>query len=276
MTYGQLHLHTSASDGDITAAMIRQAGLSFVAATDHDTLDGYQKLETLTAAGIEVIAGVELSVRFCGRRLHVLLLEPRPRRGFAAILQRLQEQRRRRLERLKQLVSRAGIDLSRLDHCRHGLPTKRDISDAAFAQPKNRARLRELELADVKAFGRHFFHPPEVQSVVRIEGLPIDEVLAEVRGIAILAHPGKQLSLPADLVLAERLLRRFPFAGVEVTTRRHRPPEERAWAALAERLGLVAVTSNDAHSPAHLAENRTPLDQLHRLRRQAVVAPMSA
>jgi len=64
-----LHTHSTLSDGDLTPTeLIREAkarGLQAVALTDHDTLAGLpEALEAGKEAGITVICGVEVSLRF--------------------------------------------------------------------------------------------------------------------------------------------------------------------------------------------------------------------
>ena len=81
-----LHNHTIASDGEYTPTELieeaRDLGLTAVGVTDHDTLDGLDEaLAAGEAAGILVVPGVEVSLRF--RRpyfvgtLHYLLYIPR-------------------------------------------------------------------------------------------------------------------------------------------------------------------------------------------------------
>ena len=80
-----LHNHTIASDGEYTPTELieeaRDLGLTAVGVTDHDTLDGLDEaLAAGEAAGILVVPGVEVSLRF--RRpyfvgtLHYLLYIP--------------------------------------------------------------------------------------------------------------------------------------------------------------------------------------------------------
>jgi predicted metal-dependent phosphoesterase TrpH len=80
-----LHNHTTASDGEYTPAELvfaaRDLGLSTVGVTDHDTLNGLaEALAAGREAGIQVVPGVEVSLRF--RRsyfvgtLHYLLYIP--------------------------------------------------------------------------------------------------------------------------------------------------------------------------------------------------------
>jgi predicted metal-dependent phosphoesterase TrpH len=71
--YVDLHVHTRASDGTLCPeAVVRLAqssGLKAIAITDHDTMEGY-----LSAPKdiIEIIPGIELTVDYLGREIHVL------------------------------------------------------------------------------------------------------------------------------------------------------------------------------------------------------------
>jgi 3',5'-nucleoside bisphosphate phosphatase len=82
MTAADLHIHTTFSDGDLTpseaVAAAKAMGFDTIAITDHDTASGLQEaLESGRNAGITVIPGIEITLRF--RReyftgsLHVLV-----------------------------------------------------------------------------------------------------------------------------------------------------------------------------------------------------------
>jgi hypothetical protein len=69
MFYADLHNHTTASDGDYTPdaliTSMKDLGVSVVGVTDHDTVGGLETaLESGHALGVEVVPGVEVSVRF--------------------------------------------------------------------------------------------------------------------------------------------------------------------------------------------------------------------
>jgi 3',5'-nucleoside bisphosphate phosphatase len=69
MLMADLHNHTTASDGDYTPTELifeaKKKGLSAVGITDHDTLEGIDEaLAAGAKCGIEVIPGVEVSLRF--------------------------------------------------------------------------------------------------------------------------------------------------------------------------------------------------------------------
>lgn len=64
-----LHNHTVESDGDYTAEQLiglaEQAGIRAFAITNHDTLNGLKPaVQAAEKSGVEVVCGVELSVRF--------------------------------------------------------------------------------------------------------------------------------------------------------------------------------------------------------------------
>jgi len=68
-SYADLHNHTTASDGDFSPEELvveaKKAGISVLGVTDHDTIKGVE--EALGAGkrhGVQVIPGVEVSVRF--------------------------------------------------------------------------------------------------------------------------------------------------------------------------------------------------------------------
>ncbi len=67
--FADLHNHTLASDGDFSPEelvdLAKKYGLCAIGITDHDTLKGLAKgLAAGDAAGIQVVPGVELSIRF--------------------------------------------------------------------------------------------------------------------------------------------------------------------------------------------------------------------
>src|SRR4051812_224913 len=71
-----LHLHTTASDGAYSPVEVvdlaGRAGLAAIAVTDHDPLTGLPAARNAARAGLEVIAGVEITTVFQGRGLHLL------------------------------------------------------------------------------------------------------------------------------------------------------------------------------------------------------------
>lgn len=264
MKCGQLHVHTKASDGDIHPDMIVRAGLSFIAVTDHDALDGVEEFRSLEARKIEIIAGVEVTVVFQGQRLHILILEPEYHPGFLECLNLLQHQRRQRIERVIDVIENTGIRLTRLDRHTRKIPTKWDITDAAIADPANREILTQAGITTPETFRRHFFDKGVAD--FKIKGLPAEDVLSLVQGIFIVAHPAKSLHLPQQLPVLTAFIRRFSVVGMEVSTRKHTLPQQRLCSQIANEFGMIPVVSNDVHTEAHLQRHQTPLSQWEMLR----------
>ena len=81
---GDMHCHTTMSDGSTSPEMLVEyaldAGLDFIAVTDHDTMAGVQKAVNLgKRKGLKVIPGVEVSTYDAktGRNVHLLCYMPR-------------------------------------------------------------------------------------------------------------------------------------------------------------------------------------------------------
>ncbi len=115
--YIDLHTHTTSSDGSMTPEeLIRHAyskGLAAVAITDHDTIGAVeQAIEEGNKIGIEVIAGVEISVDF-STELHLLgyFLNG----GYEPILRMLKVLRKMREQRNSKVVNKLnelGVSIS--------------------------------------------------------------------------------------------------------------------------------------------------------------------
>lgn len=71
-----LHIHTIYSDGDKTPSeivkMSKEMGLTTIAITDHDIINGVKTLTDDELEGIELVSGVELSAKVEKGRMHIL------------------------------------------------------------------------------------------------------------------------------------------------------------------------------------------------------------
>ena len=113
-----LHLHTTFSDGSHSPAEVvhlaHVAGLTALAITDHDTVEGIPaSLPAGNSLGIEIIPGIELSSRFEGCETHIL--------GYffdwenVTLLDRLNQQQANREQRNTRVVknlNKLGLELS--------------------------------------------------------------------------------------------------------------------------------------------------------------------
>ena len=244
-----LHLHSTASDGDFTpsqvGALAAAANLKAVAFTDHDTFAGLPAareaaLQFPPARRPEIITGVEVSAEFEGREVHILGLFVDPDH----------EPLKRALERI------AGSRLVRfrefVEHFhRHGTPLDEGRVKAALAGTASPGR-RHLAglLVDCgharnryDAFQR--FLGPALPSVRPKSLLPAEDAIRLIHGaggIASLAHP------PTDCDAA--VLDRFHALGLRAVEVAHpsaaagRTLELRSWA---KELGWAITGGSDCH-----------------------------
>lgn len=135
-----LHMHSNVSDGRLAPdeLVIAAAGakLDAIALTDHDTAAGVPRaLEAADAAGIALIAGIEISTRFEDRELHILGYGIDPL--APPILAHQEASRLRRDTRMRRMVERLqemGIPITFDDVVRAAGPTVRSIGRPHLAR----------------------------------------------------------------------------------------------------------------------------------------------
>lgn len=77
LTKGDFHIHSTASDGDLSPTELifyaKKRGIDTIAITDHNSTDGIaEAAEIGMKHGVSVIPGVELSTRYKGESIHML------------------------------------------------------------------------------------------------------------------------------------------------------------------------------------------------------------
>jgi len=114
-----LHSHTTESDGTFTPAELlaeaRSQGVRLLAITDHDTLAGYDLARPLAADGpIQLVCGIELSVKFHGQSVHLLGYFPQgdPGPDFRDWIAEMQSARRDRNRRLVTRLRELGLGIT--------------------------------------------------------------------------------------------------------------------------------------------------------------------
>lgn len=74
---GDFHMHTIASDGDLTSTEVvrlaKERGVDILAITDHNTVDAIEEAKIAgDKYGVRIVVGVELSTRYYGKKVHLL------------------------------------------------------------------------------------------------------------------------------------------------------------------------------------------------------------
>lgn len=269
-----LHMHTTASDGDLTPdALIdlaHEQGLTTIAITDHDTTDGVVPAQQAAAAhGITVLPGIELSAE-TEEDGDVHMLGYFINMDDAAFQKALEEFRERRYHRGRGMVRK----LNEL-----GVPLAWEsvqaiAGDAPIARPHiARAMLKagfvnELQEAfdnyladDAPAYvSRHRMSPEEAVDLIHSAG-----------GVAVLAHPG--LVKRYEPIL-ERLIP-YGLDGIELNHPKNAPDVRERVKQFAEGTDLILTGGSDFHRPDRadgaisLGTENPPDDAVERLRAKA-------
>ncbi len=241
-----LHIHSTASDGRLTPEEVvrqaKQAGLSVISLTDHDTVAGLgAALRAGAETGLEVIPGIELNTDLDGHEIHMLgyCLNP----GSESLLKTIEDLRQAREDRARQIITkleRLGLHIE-YEH------VKRVAGRAAIGRPHIAQALLETGYSDslTDAFeqylanGRQAYVPHQ-----KLEPLMAIEVILEAGGIPVLAHPG--LAKRDDLIASfvERGMR-----GLEVYYPFHSAAEILKYEQLCLKYDLIMTGGSDFHGP---------------------------
>ena len=244
-----LHIHTTASDGTMTPEQVvahaKAAGLTAIAITDHDTVSGViparQAGETL---GVKVVPGVEISVDYGGRDIHILGYDIQPDCPvLAETLNWSVIQRRARNERMLLLIQQDGIavTMEELEQAYPGVPIGRPhlarvLMDWGRADSVQDAFSRWLNR------GCPYYLPRVKLSMARaVEGI------RRSGGVAVLAHPRQYRYSPEEL---HRLVQTGVEAGIrglEVYYTGYTLQQQESLLALAEEFGLFVTGGSDFH-----------------------------
>lgn len=257
-----LHTHTTASDGTLApAALVARAaaqGVRLLAVTDHDTVAGVD--EAVAAArrhGVRLLAGVEISVTWERRTLHVLGLRidpahPSLERGLTAQAAR----RTARAEAIAARLARAGVADALAG-------ARRWAGDGLIARPHFARYLVESGHAgDVADAFRRFLRHGRPGHVVD-EWATLETAIgwiADAGGVAALAHPLRYGFTNAWRRRATAAFQQAGGGALEVVTGGAGHGDVESAAALARRFGLAASVGSDFHEPGH------PWRELGRLR----------
>jgi len=257
-----LHCHSTVSDGALSpseiAARAKAGGVDIWALTDHDEIGGIAEArEAAHALGMQHVTGVEISVTWAGRTIHIVGLQFDE--NNADLAEGLRRTRSGREQRAREIAAQLAVA---------GIP---DAFEGALKYVGN------PDLISRTHFARYIIETgtckdvQEVFSKYLIEGKPgyvphrwatLEDAVRWIRGaggIAVVAHPGRydlnDLELDAFLLAFKRL----GGVGMEVVTGSHTVDEYARFAGISRRYGLLASRGSDFHAPG---ESQTELGAL--------------
>jgi 3',5'-nucleoside bisphosphate phosphatase len=243
-----LHTHTTASDGKFSPPELvdraARAGVTVLAVTDHDTMAACDDAAAACAArGMAFVTGIEVTAVARERDVHVLgyFVDPHD----PAFNHFLAEQRQRRMDRIREMVTRLAGHGLRLDADAVLGPGVSDSNKAAGRPWIARALVDAGYVASVgEAFDRWLSHGKPA-FVPRI-GAPPEEVFDRIKaagGLATLAHPA--------LLKNDACIEGYVAAGLDAIEVYHSDHDEAATArykAMARQHDLLVTGGSDFHA----------------------------
>jgi predicted metal-dependent phosphoesterase TrpH len=262
-----LHVHTTASDGEYTATQVvafaRQANLAAVAITDHDTLASIEEARAAATDDVEVIPGVEITAEFSGREVH--LLGYFVRLDHAELNTALGKMCERRRERFRDFVAKLAA---------RGVAIPADRAKLVEQSTRSLGRRHVATLLVACCFAHHrteAFHRfvgPLAGTVLPKQLLPLTDAIRLIHdagGVSSLAHPPSDLSDDNFRSLAE-----MGLVALEVEYPWGRTSPASRLKEIASRFGFAISGGSDCHGPdpAHrrVGSHAISVDELNILR----------
>ncbi|KAA3618166.1 MAG: phosphatase [Calditrichaeota bacterium] len=243
--YADLHIHTSASDGDFSPEQViklcADLEIKTISITDHDTVSGVMPAAKAgRKVGVSVVPGVELGTNADDLEIHILgyFIDIKST-ALNHYLTEINEQRLRRTELIVESLARHGIEINLdkiIDKAGNGTIGRPHIAKAM------------VEAGVVQSYQAAFNNwigdgAPACEKKSRQEPAELIEVIHQSGGAAVLAHPGNQWTGESI-----RQLKRLGLDGIEVVHPRHTKKMEAAYRKLAFECNLFITGGSDFHT----------------------------
>lgn len=242
--FADLHLHTCYSDGTYTPEELvshaRDKGLSAIALTDHDTVEGAERAAAACQShGLEFITGTELTADQDNYELHILgyFLD----RSNATLLKEIGACQAVRQDRIREMVAR-------LNKLRVPLEAERVFALANCNSPGRPHVARALVHEGIcktldEAFDRFLKkNRPAWVPKRRMNASDAIRLIHGAGGLAVMAHPGLNRTDRIVPSLVEQGL-----DGIECFHTRHSTLDSERYLEMADRYGLLVTGGSDCH-----------------------------
>lgn len=247
--YIDLHVHSNASDGTMTpeevVKLAKESGLSVIALTDHDTVDGIEEaIEAGKKYGVSVIPGIEISAEYKNGDLHILGLDiDYTNESFKAKVAVCRDSRDNRNRKMIKKLNEQGFPITwEIMLERFGANS---ITRAHFAK----YLIDEGYVKDKDEAFAKYLNPgrPCYVSREKISPKAAIEMILEAGGHPVLAHP---LLYKMNLEKIESvivMLKGYGLQGIEALYSLNRPEDDSALMKIAKRHELYITGGSDFH-----------------------------
>ncbi len=241
-----LHLHTTASDGDYSpqkmVEMAHKKGIQTIAITDHDTVNGLE--EAVTAGqrlGVNVIRGIELSTKYKGKTVDILGYGITPNDELTDTLKELRDERETRAIKIIDKFNEIGMQITIEDVQKysHGEVISRPhiakvIVEKGYVEDYQTVFDQYLADGMPCSIDKKIITPEEAIKLIHHAG-----------GLAVIAHP---VFLENEMVIE---LLEYQFDGIEVWHRKHAEEDIERFKDYANQYNLLMTGGSDFHNDEH-------------------------
>jgi predicted metal-dependent phosphoesterase TrpH len=257
-----LHCHSTVSDGQLApaevAARAHAGGVTLWALTDHDQLGGQREARaTAEALGMGYLGGVEISVTWAGRTVHIVGLNVDvENQELIDGLAETRSGRRARGEAIGEALAAVGIP---------------DAYEGALQYVNDPAMISRTHFARCLVDRGYSESISDVFSKYLGDGKPgyvghrwskLTDAMKWIKaagGEAVIAHPGRYDFSPVEFAAFFDEFIQLGGRAIEVVTGSHTPDQYREYAEVARRYGFYASRGSDFHAAG---EGRIDLGQL--------------
>lgn len=242
--FADLHLHTHFSDGTFSpeevVARASRIGHSALALTDHDTVEGCERMASAcAAAGIEFITGTELTAELNDIELHILayFIDIRNQK-FLDEIARFQIVRQNRIREMAARLNEINVplqadDVFTLANCR--APGRPHVARALVKAGLCASLDEAFELYLKK-------NRPAWVPKAKMSALEAVELVHQAGGLAVMAHPGLNKS---DEIIPELVA--AGLDGIECFHTKHSTATSEHYLEIADQFKLLVTGGSDCH-----------------------------
>ncbi len=239
-----LHVHTNFSDSTFSPEQVvktaAEVGLSAIAITDHDCVDGIEPSIKLAAQySLEIIPGIELTVDNEGYEVHMLgYFVDWQDQAFRTRLKTIQDSRINRIYKMTELLRAQDVDI-----------TAEEVFNVAGCGSVGRLHVARalMEKGKVRSMDEAFSRYIGASGPCYVEHLSFTpkeaiELLRSAGGVPVLAHPRVTRN---DRFVPEFVT--YGLRGIEVYHTDHDRSAEKRYLKMAQKHDLLITGGSDCH-----------------------------
>ena len=246
-----LHCHSTISDGlyspEELVAYAHAQGVKVLALTDHDDMGGLSRARRAAEQhGMQFINGVEISVTWKKRTLHIVGLKVNP--DYEPLKAALDAVKQGRLDRAKLMAE--GLEKVGIEGSFEGAQAMAGnsiMTRSHFA----RFLVEAGYVKDVKTVFKKYLVKGK-PGFVEHEWMTLEEAVTLIKdsgGVAVIAHPGRYDLGRTNMPLLMHQFRMCGGEAIEVVTGSHTPPQYTQFAKIAHQFSLKSSLGSDFHGP---------------------------